>query len=103
MQVYELLKCKCKKIIRRDYQKNEYKKSVRHDVIFLEIDNKSELEIYWKELKIGRDATLILYVSGKQVARFDCFRKDAGHANFYIHTPGKKCESRLYLPERTVE
>ena len=44
-----------------------------------------------------------MHVLGRQVLRFDCFGYPGGHAHIYLITPNRKCESRLFLPEKTIE
>jgi hypothetical protein len=105
MYFINILKYKTKKFLRRfsDSPEGKSQDVVRRDVIFFPIGVNAELEVYWKKEKLGCGPAIILHVLGFYVLRFDCFGYPGGHAHIYLITANQKCESRIFLPEKTIE
>ncbi|MGD1901409.1 MAG: hypothetical protein ACFB9N_04135 [Geitlerinemataceae cyanobacterium] len=104
MFIVDVLKYKAKRLKRRlKPQTPTPKSAVRRDVEFFPIDSLCKLEVYWKAFKFGVGPAIVFHALDNQVMRFDCFGGKFGHAHFYVIEPVKGCESRLLLPEKTIE
>lgn len=103
MFIIDVAKYKAKQLKKKLKPPPASSKLVRHDVCFFPIGSLAKLEVYWKLTDLGRGPAIILHVLDQYVMRFDCFGEKVGHAHFYVVTPEKHCESRLFLPEKTIE
>lgn len=103
MYILDVLKYKAKQLRRKLNPPTPAPKMIRHDVHLIPIDPLAKLELYWKSVDLGTGPAIILHVLDQYVMRFDCFGEKAGHAHLYLIEPEGHCESRLFLPEKTVE
>jgi hypothetical protein len=103
MYILDVIKFKTKQLKHKLNPPVSSLNTTRHDVCFFQIGSLAQLEVYWKSVELGRGPAVILHVLDQYVMRFDCFGEKAGHAHFYMITPEKHCESRLFLLEKTVE
>jgi hypothetical protein len=103
MYILDALKYKAKQLKRKLDPPAPVSKVIRHDVHFIPIGPLAKLELYWKLEALGTGPAIILHVLDQYVMRFDCFGEKAGHAHLYLIEPERHCESRLFLPEKTVE
>ena len=54
--------------------------SIRNNVKMVKIDDAAVFHVFWKDLPIGKGATLSLVVHDYEILRFDCLGEDAGHS-----------------------
>ena len=80
--------------------------SPRQGVVNFEIQKDASLQVYWKDVDLGRGPGAALYVRGAEILRFDCFGAGKGH--YHVHPAeksplGPKGQNRLHFFERTIE
>ena len=75
----------------------------RKDIVILPLGNNANLEVYWREDKLGIGPAASVYIYNREVLRFDCFGEEEGH--FHISTPykGSIASDRIYYTEKNVE
>ena len=74
---------------------------VRHDVTRIEVDDRAHIEVFWKDMEIGKGPALSLFIENSEVLRFDCFGKDRGHFHVALFKPRTTEADRLYFAEAT--
>jgi hypothetical protein len=76
--------------------------SSRRDLETIPINENAHLEVFWKDLKIGKGPAVSLFILGNEILRIDCFGPGDAHlhATFFQPTGG---ESRLFMGEPTIE
>ncbi|MDA0348205.1 MAG: hypothetical protein O3C43_17490 [Verrucomicrobia bacterium] len=73
----------------------------RNDIHHLEVGEGVRIEVFWKQLKLGKGPALSLFLLEEEVLRIDCFGKGAAHIHVAFFLPGKG-EQRLWMHEQTV-
>jgi len=74
----------------------------RHELVQFRVGEQAHLDVYWKDVRAGKGPSLILNILGEEVLRFDFFG-GRGHYHAIVLEFQPKSESRLFLPELTVE
>ncbi|MDG2167184.1 MAG: hypothetical protein P8L44_04560 [Opitutales bacterium] len=76
--------------------------SVRMDREDIPVCEGVYIQVYNKELRLGRGPACSLFMLDEEVLRIDCFGKGAGHLHIAFFLPGSG-ENRLWMYEATVE
>jgi hypothetical protein len=73
----------------------------RRDLQRIPMGDDARLEVFWKDLEIGRGPAVSVFVCDEEILRIDCFGPGSGHmhAAFFLPAEG---EDRLFLPEPTI-
>jgi hypothetical protein len=76
--------------------------SQRNDLQVVPVSDEVRLEVFWKDLEHGKGPAVSLFILEEEILRIDCFGSERPHlhASFYMPVEG---ESRLFMPETTVE
>jgi len=75
---------------------------VRNDLRRISAGEGVRIEVFWKDLPIGRGPAASVFMLDEEILRFDCFGADDGHMHAAYFLPVRG-ESRLRLRETTVE
>ena len=89
--------------LKKQHQYKSQKAQIRNDVVDFEIDEDAGLEVYWKIIKVAEGPALIFHALGYEVLRFDTCINGQAHFHTQLVECEQKSESRLFLPEETVE
>lgn len=73
----------------------------RRDLRRIPVGDAVRIEVFWKDLSIGRGPAASVFLLDGEILRFDCFGPGDGHVHAAFFLAGK-AESRLYMPETTV-
>jgi hypothetical protein len=76
--------------------------SQRNDLQMVPVSDEVRLEVFWKDLAHGKGPAVSLFILEEEILRIDCFGSERPHlhASFFMPAEG---ESRLFMPEATVE
>ena len=87
------------------YQKPDtaVRSKLRQDVVRLNVGEKVFIELYWKDVELGRGPAIILNIQGYEIMRFDCFGSPGGHYHIKVTEWHRSSEHRLQMPEPTPE
>ncbi len=75
----------------------------RRDRVRLHVQDDVFVDVYWKDVELGKGPSISVFVLGEEMMKFDCFGKDRGHFHIAFFTPGASNVSRMYMPEPTIE
>ena len=74
-------------------------KNLRQGVIRFNIDSRTSIEVFWKEIEFGTGPAFSLFVDQHEVLRFDCSGPETGH--FHVANGGKFC--RVWMFEKEIK
>jgi len=84
-------------------ERRQRRSTVRQGVVTVPVRHALDVDVYWKELPIGRGPAAAVYAYGQEVARFDCFGAGRGHYHVFRGDFGNPDTGRVYFDQQQIE